>query len=147
MLNEDYKDILQIFIKNHVKFLVVGAYAMGAYGYPRATGDIDLFIERTKKNSDMIYSSLLEFGASLTGVAPETFTEENIIFQIGVAPRRIYIINKIDGVSFSEAYQDKVEIEVENIIIPFISKKLLIKNKLSTGRKKDFLDAEELERI
>src|SRR3990167_6936076 len=96
MLNEDYKEILQILLSNKVKFLVVGAYAMGAYGYPRATGDFDIWIESSGENSKNIYKSLSEFGVPLSGVTEKTFEEKGIIFQIGVAPRRIDIITRID---------------------------------------------------
>src|SRR3989338_4443077 len=144
MLNEDYKERLQILLNNEVKFLVVGAYAMGAHGYPRATGDIDIWVEASLQNSKKIYKSLSEFGSPLSEVTQETFTEKGIIFQIGVAPRRIDIITYIDGVDFPSAYQEKEEIDIEKLKIPFISKENLIKNKEATGREKDKLDANSL---
>ena len=136
--------MLQILLKNRVKFLVVGAYAMGAYGYPRATGDIDIWVESSPENSEKIYQSLSEFGAPISDIEQKTFCVEGIVFQIGLAPRRIDIITKIEGVNFQNAYSDKREIEVEGIKIPFISKEDLIKNKESTGREKDKLDAKYL---
>jgi len=144
MLNKDYKEMLQILLNNKIKFLVVGAYAMGIHGYPRATGDLDIWVEASTENSEKIYQSLSEFGAPLSEVTKTTFCEQGIVFQIGVAPRRIDIITKIDGVDFNKAYSDKQEIEVEGIKIPFLSKKNLIKNKESTGREKDKLDAKYL---
>ncbi len=144
MLNKDYKEMLQILLKNKVRFLVVGAYAMGAYGYPRATGDIDIWVEASSDNSEKIHQSLSEFGAPLSEVTKTTFCEEGIVFQIGVAPRRIDIITKIDGVDFNKAYSDKQKMEIEGIKIPFLSKEDLIKNKELTGREKDQLDAKYL---
>ena len=144
MLNEDYKEILQILLNNKAKFLVVGAYAMGAYGYPRATGDFDIWVEASAENSKKIYKSLVEFGAPLSSITEKTFAEEGIIFQIGVAPRRIDIITRIDGVIFAEAYQTKEFIEIERLPVPFLSKENLIKNKQSTGREKDKLDVSYL---
>jgi len=144
MLNKDYKEMLQILLNNKVRFLVVGAYAMGVYGYPRATGDIDIWVEASSENSEEIHQSLSEFGAPLSEVTKTTFCEEGIVFQIGVAPRRIDIITKIDGVDFNKAYSDKQKIEIEGIKIPFLSKEDLIKNKESTGREKDQLDAKYL---
>ena len=144
MLNKDYKEMLQILLDNKVRFLVVGAYAMGAYGYPRATGDFDIWVEASSENSKIIYQSLLKFGAPISDLTPTTFCEEGIIFQIGVAPRRIDIITKIDGVEFKKAYSDKQEVEIEDIKIPFLSKEDLIKNKESTGREKDILDVKYL---
>ena len=147
MLNEDYKEMLQILLNNEVKFLIVGAYAMGAHGYPRATGDFDIWVEASTKNSKKIYKSLSEFGAPLSDITEKTFAEEGIFFQIGVAPRRIDIITHIDGVIFKEAYQTKETIEIEGLRTPFISKENLIKNKQSTGRKKDKLDADNLKNV
>lgn len=144
MLNEDYKEILQSLLKNEARFLIVGAYAMGIYGYPRATGDFDIWVENSADNSERIYKSLLQFGAPLEGVKPDTFTEKGVIFQIGVAPRRIDIITHIDGVKFKDAYKNKEEVAIEAIKAPFISKKHLIKNKKSTNREKDKLDVSYL---
>lgn len=146
MLNEDYKEILQILLSNKAKFLIVGAYAMGAYGYPRATGDFDIWVEASSENSKKIHKSLSEFGAPLSDVTEKTFTGKGIIFQIGVAPRRIDIITHIDGVTFEEAYKTKEFIEIENLRVPFLSKENLIKNKESTGREKDRLDADYLKK-
>lgn len=146
MLNEDYKEMLQILLDNEVKFLVVGAYAMAVWGYPRATGDLDIWVEASLKNSQKIYKCLSLFGASLFDITKETFAEKGIIFQIGVAPRRIDIITNIDGVNFNEAYKTKEIIEIENLKIPFISKKDLIKNKQSTSREKDKVDVKYLAR-
>jgi hypothetical protein len=146
MLNEDYKEILQILLSNKAKFLIVGAYAMGAYGYPRATGDFDIWVEASDENSKKLYKTLFEFGAPLSDVTEKTFSRKGIIFQIGIAPRRIDIITHIDGVVFKEAYKTKKIIEIENLRVPFLSKENLIKNKKSTGREKDRLDVDCLKK-
>jgi hypothetical protein len=145
MLNEDYKEILLILLGNKARFLIVGAYAMAAYGYPRATGGFDIWVKTTPDNSRKIYKCLSEFGAPLSEITEKTFMEKGIVFQIGVSPRRIDIITDIDGVSFKEAFQNKKEIEIENLKIPFLSKSDLIKNKESTGREKDKLDIKYLQ--
>ncbi len=147
MLNEDYKEMLQILLNNEVRFLIVGAYAMGVYGYPRATGDFDIWVEASEENSQKIYRSLVEFGASLSNVNEKTFAEEGIVLQIGVAPRRIDIITHLDGVDFQQSYNTREVIEVEDLKIPFISKEDLIKNKESTGRERDGIDAGYLKGI
>ncbi len=144
MLNEDYKEMLLILLENKVEFLVIGAYALGVYGYPRATGDFDIWVNPTIENSKKIYNSLIKFEAPLSEINENTFCEKDIIFQIGVAPRRIDIITGISGVKFQDAYKDKNEIELDNIKLPFISKDNLIKNKKSTGRDKDKLDVKYL---
>ena len=86
MLNEDYKDMLQSLLGNEVKFLIVGAYALAAYGYPRATGGFDIWVQATSENSKKILSSLTSFGTSTSGLTEKTFMEKGVIFQIGVAP-------------------------------------------------------------
>ena len=144
MLNEDYKDILQLFTDNNVKFLVVGAYALGAYGLPRATGDIDLWVLADSENSKKIFHCLAKYGAPMEQINEQTFNDKDVIFQIGIAPRRIDIITKISGVDFEEAYKRKKEIELEDIKLPFISKQDLIANKTATGRAKDSIDIKNL---
>ena len=146
MLNEDYKEMLQILLEEKVKFIVVGAYALSAHGYPRATGDIDIWIEPTSDNSQKLISSLTRFGAPLFDVSAKDFTKEGIIFQIGVAPRRIDILTAIDGVEFQSAHARKLEILLEGISIPVLSLEDLIKNKQSTGREQDSIDAKILKK-
>jgi hypothetical protein len=146
VLNKDYKDILQLLLKHKVKFLVVGAYALGVHGYPRATGDLDIWVEASLKNSEKVFTALAEFGAAISDITKDTFCEKGIIFQIGVIPRRVDIITKIEGVDFKSAYQNKKKIKAEGIKIPFLSKHDLIKNKESTGREKDKLDAKYLKK-
>jgi predicted nucleotidyltransferase len=144
MLNEDYKDILQLFTDNGVEYLVVGAYALGAYGLPRATGDIDLWVLADAENSRKIYYCLAKFGAPMEQIDEQTFTRKDVIFQIGIAPRRIDIITKISGVDFQEAYSRRKEVVIDNIKVPFISMQDLITNKEASGRDKDKLDARHL---
>lgn len=144
MLNEDYKEMLQILLEENAKFIVVGAYALGAHGYPRATGDIDIWVEPSNENAQRVIHTLAKFGAPLSNTSEKDFEKEGIIFQIGVAPRRIDIITTIDGVEFQTAYSRKEVISVEGLDIPILSLEDLIKNKESTGREKDALDARML---
>jgi len=144
MLNQDYKEMLSTLLEEEVNFLLVGAYAMAAYGYPSATGDIDIFIQPNETNAEKVYNALFKFGAPIKNVSIEDFSTPGTIFQIGVAPRRIYIINSIDGVSFEDAYSDRIIVEIESLPVPVISKENIIKNKEATGRPKDKLDADNL---
>ena len=146
MLNSDYKDMLQVLLDNNVKFLLVGAYAMGAHGYPRATGDMDIWIEPTNENSVKVYRSMKAFGAPLHEIDEKTFAKPDIVFQIGVAPRRIDIITAISGVGFDDAYQQRQILEMEGLSIPILSLSDLIRNKRATGRDKDRLDADHLDK-
>jgi hypothetical protein len=127
VLNKDYKEMLQILSENKVRYLIVGAYAMSVYGYPRGTGDLDIWVDTSEKNAENLYKSLAKFGAPVSSLSEKTFTEENVVFQIGVVPRRIDILTSIDGVNFKDAYSSKKVIEVSDIKIPFISKADLIR--------------------
>lgn len=144
MLNQDYKDILFLFIKHEVDFLLIGAYAMAVHGFPRATADIDIFIKPDGKNSKRIVNALTEFGAPQDNISVSDFETPGVVIQIGIAPRRIDLISEIDGLTFDEASDDKEVIETEGLSIPVISKEKLIINKLATGREQDRLDAENL---
>jgi predicted nucleotidyltransferase len=146
MLNEDYKEMLQLLSEGQVDFIIVGAYALGAHGYPRATGDIDIWVKPNNINSRKLYKALARFGAPLGQIEIDDFSTEGIVFQIGVIPRRIDIITKIDGVSYEEADEDKITVEVEGLMLPVISLDKLIKNKMATGREKDALDIKTLKK-
>jgi hypothetical protein len=117
VLNSDYKDMLQVLLDNGVKFLLVGAYAMGVHGHPRATGDIDIWVEPTAENSTRVYRSMAAFGAPLHEIDETTFATPDMVFQIGVAPRRIDIITAISGVRFDDAYQQRQIVEMEGLSI------------------------------
>jgi hypothetical protein len=146
MLNPDYKEMLSLLLENDVEFLLVGAYAMAAHGYPRATADMDIFIRPSPDNAQKVFNALAEFGAPIDSGLIDDFVTKGTIFQIGVIPRRIDVINDIDGVSFEVAYNDKAIVKIEGLHIPVISKKNLLLNKKSTGREKDMLDAKRLEK-
>jgi predicted nucleotidyltransferase len=145
VLNSDYKDMLQVLLDHGVKFLLVGAYAMGAHHFPRATGDIDIWVEPSPENSARVHRSMAVFGAPLHEIDESTFATPGIVFQIGVAPRRIDIITTISGVGFAEACDRCQVVEIEGLPIPVLSLDDLIRNKRATGREKDRLDADRLE--
>ena len=140
MLNQDFTDILSAFLEENVEFIVVGAFAMSFHGYPRATGDIDLWIRRSDDNAKKIWRALEIFKAPLFDLKIEDLTVPEMVFQIGVVPNRIDIITEIDGVDFERAWGDKKIVTIEGLKIPVISKELLIENKKSTNRAKDKTD-------
>jgi predicted nucleotidyltransferase len=147
MLNNDYKDILLALSNRKAKFLLIGAYAMAAHGYPRSTMDIDLWIMPDPENAILVLQSLEDFGAPSGGLSQSDLQKEGLIFQIGVAPRRIDILTSVDGLNFKEAFANSQTIEIEGIPVQVLSTADLIKNKRSTGRTKDLADAETLEKI
>jgi hypothetical protein len=130
-----------------VKFLLVGAYAMAAHGYPRSTMDIDLWVMPSPENASFVFQALKDFGAPCNNITPEDLQKDELIFQIGVEPRRIDIITSVDGLKFEDAYNRSKIIEIDNIPIHVISISDLITNKKASGRPKDLLDAETLEKL
>ncbi len=145
MLSPDYQDILSIFAEEKVEFLVVGAYALAAHGLPRATGDIDLWVRADADNAERVFRSLARFGAPLAGLNPTTFTEPDVVFQIGIAPNRIDILTSLSGVDFEKAWPTRRNVVLGELEVGVISAELLIQNKRATGRAKDLLDASWLE--
>ena len=123
MLNEDYRDILHALSDEKVKFLLVGAYALAAHGYPRATMDIDIWVMPSPQNADAVLQALRRFGAPLHNLSKEDLQKDGTIFQIGVAPRRIDIITAASGLQFEETYARSLSVNIEGIEvhIPAIS--------------------------
>lgn len=147
MLNEDYRDMLQALADEKVRFLLVGAYALAAYGYPRATMDIDIWIMQSPENADAVMRALRRFGTPLQNLTPQDLQRDETVFQIGVAPRRIDIITTASGLRFQEAYANSMAVDIEGIEVHIPSIADLIRNKRASGRTKDIADAEALEEL
>ena len=145
MLNEDYRDMLHALSDEKVRFLLVGAYALAAHGYPRATMDIDIWVMPSPQNADAVLKALRRFGATLLNLTLEDLQEEGTVFQIGVAPRRIDIITSASGLQFEEAYARSLSVTIEGIEVRILSIDDIIRNKRASGRTKDLADAEILE--
>ncbi len=141
-------ELLSEFNAKNVEYLVVGGHAVNAHGVPRMTKDLDLFIRPSEENSWRVYQALADFGAPLAGMHPAEFADAESIFQIGVEPNRIDVVQKIDGVSFERAWENRVEASVNGLLAaPFISRDDLIANKLESGRAQDLADVEQLRRL
>ena len=147
MDSTDFKEFLETLKKKQGEFLVVGAYAMSAWGYVRATGDLDILINPTKQNSERVFSALQEFGAPLTGVTAHDFATKGTIYQMGLPPLRIDLLTTIDGVEFTEAFQAKTDAPLLGVSVPILSLEHLIQNKTATSREKDKADIEELKKL
>jgi predicted nucleotidyltransferase len=145
MLNEDYRDILQALFDEKVKFILIGAYALAAHGYPRATMDIDIWVMPSPDNAEAVLRALRTFGAPLQNLTKKDLEEDGTVFQIGVAPRRIDIITAATGLNFEHTYQNSVLVNIDGIDVHIPSIADLIINKRATGRTKDLADAEALE--
>ena len=147
MLNEDYKDILHALSDEKVRFILVGAYALAAHGYPRATMDIDIWVMQSPQNAEAVLRALRRFGAPLNNLTKEDLQIDGTIFQIGVAPRRIDIITAASGLRFDETFQNSISVNIEGIEVHIPSIDDLIRNKRVSGRTKDLADAEALESL
>jgi predicted nucleotidyltransferase len=147
MLNEDYRDMLHVLSEEKVKFILVGAYALAAHGYPRATMDIDIWVMPSPENADAVIRALSRFGAPLHNLTKEDLLEDGTIFQIGVAPRRIDIITTASGLQFETTYQNSIPVTIEGIEVRIPSIDDLILNKRAIARTKDLADAEALESL
>ena len=147
MLNEDYRDILQALNKEHVNYILVGAYAIAAHGYPRATMDIDIWVEPESANASAVIKALKRFGAPLASLRETDILESDTIFQIGVAPRRIDIITGVSGLDFEKAFNNAIRVKIDEIEVKILSLQDLIINKKASGRLKDLADVELLESL
>lgn len=145
MLNPDFRDILSAFSDEQVEYMVVGAYALAAHGYVRATGDLDLWVRRSQENATRVWRALSKFGAPLSGLKLDDFESPGSIVQIGVEPRRIDILTSIDGVDFDEAQPHQNLVELEGLTLPVIGRADLIRNKKASGRPVDRADLAWLE--
>lgn len=144
MLNRDYRDILSAFADADVEYLLVGAYALAAYGHPRATGDIDLWVHATRSNAGRVMRALDAFGVPLSQIDRTDFEAPDTVFQIGVSPRRIDLLTAIEGVRFEWAWKDRMRIEIEGIPTFVLSRAHFIQNKRALGRPQDLADIERL---
>ena len=139
--------MLQALHDEKVRFLLVGAYAMAAHGYPRATLDIDIWVMPELENAHAVLRALCRFGAPVQNITREDLLTKGMVFQIGVAPRRIDIITTASGLDFEEAFSRSMAVDIEGIKVCIPSLADLICNKRASGRTKDLADAEALEEI
>ena len=144
MMPKDLKDLLRAFNEHGVRYLVVGGYAFGVHAEPRATKDLDLYIRADEANGAAVYRALTQYGAPLDGLGPQDFVDGST-FQIGQPPARVDILQRIDGVTFDDAWRNRIEGLLDGEVkVNVISKDDLIRNKLASGRDQDLLDAKKL---
>jgi hypothetical protein len=140
-MDKDLKELLSALNVQHVKYMVVGGYAVGVHAQPRVTKDLDIFIEMSSSNASAVYAALATFGAPMAGIAAEDFLEPNAVVRIGVPPVAVDILQHIDGVTFEQAWRSSAEYLVDEIPARYISAEDLITNKLASGRPQDLADA------
>ena len=143
-LPPDFKEFLKLLNKHKVEYLLVGGYAVGYYGYPRATADMDIWIAVKPINAMKIVTVLNEFGFDAPELTTDLFLEENKIIRMGVPPVRLEIITTISGVDFDSCYQQKKHGKIDGVEVNIIDLENLRKNKTASGRYKDLNDLENL---
>lgn len=143
-LPQDFKEFLKLLNAHRVEYLMIGGYAVGYYGYPRATADMDIWVAVNPANADKIVAVLKEFGFNLPDLSAELFLKEWQIIRMGVPPVRIELSTSVSGVNFSECYANKVIDAVDGVQINLISLEHLKQNKKSAARHKDLADLENL---
>jgi hypothetical protein len=144
-MNPDFLDLLRAFVAADVRFLVVGAYALALHGRPRATGDLDLWVEATPENASRVLHALHEFGAPISEISEADLSRPGVVYQIGVPPGRIDILTDLSGLTFGEACSDRVRRPFGDVEVDFIGRASFIRNKRATGRPKDLADIEGME--
>jgi hypothetical protein len=137
---------LQLLNSKNIEYLVIGGYAVALYGYPRATGDIDIWIAISKNNAQKTVEALKEFGFAVPELKEELFLEKEKNIRMGTPPLCIEILTSIDGVKFEECYKNKNTVTIDNIKVNFISLNDLKKNKKASARLQDLADLENLEK-
>ena len=145
VFSPDFREFVELLNQHNVHYLVTGGYAVGVYGHPRYTGDLDFWVEASPQNGEKLVKVFEKFGLSSFKLTPEDFIKPEQIIQIGYPPFRIDVITSIDGVEFDLAYKNKNVITVDDIPVDFISLEDLKKNKLASGREKDLEDLRKLE--
>lgn len=148
MLSADLRDLLFALCDAEVRFLVVGGYAVGVHGRPRATKDLDVWVEASPGNAPRVMKALAAFGAPLFGLSVDDFEKPDIVLQIGLPPNRIDVLTRISGVSFEHAWPRRLQVSFEEgLICPVIGLEDLLANKRASGRPQDLADVSALERL
>jgi hypothetical protein len=143
-VNPDFTALLRALSTAEARYLVVGAYAVTFHSRPRATGDLDLWVDPSAENAGRVYAALEAFGAPLAALTERDLATEGMVYQIGVPPRRIDVLTSLTGLTFEEAWRGRVEGSLGGVPCPFIGKQELVKNKRTLGRPRDLADLELL---
>lgn len=144
-MRPDYKELFELLNAHEVEYVIVGAVALGFYGIPRYTGDVDVLIARTPTNASHLMAALTEFGFGSVGLSTADFEAKDNVVQLGVPPVRIDIMTSIEGVQWEEATASRTTGDYGGVPVWVIGRDMLIKNKKALGRLKDLADVEALE--
>ena len=143
-LPQDFKEFLRLLNDNQVEYLLIGGYAVGYHGYPRATNDLDIWIAIHPNNARNVVAALREFGFNLPELKAELFLTPDTIVRMGIPPMRIEILTSISGIEFDETYPSRIIDTLDGVEVNLISLDMLKRNKQASGRYKDLDDLEHL---
>ena len=143
-LPPDFKEFLKLLNSHRVEYLLVGGYAVGYHGYPRATGDMDLWVAVRQNNAEKLVVALREFGLNAPQLSADIFLQENQIIRMGVPPMRIELLTTISGVDFDSCYSERIVDVIDSVEVHIINLKHLKQNKQASGRYKDLDDLQYL---
>lgn len=143
-LNQDFREFIELLNAKKVEYIIVGGYAVGFHGYPRYTGDIDVWIAVSNANAEKMIEVLREFGFTGLNITTNDFLKDDLIIQLGYEPVRIDILTSVTGLQFADCFEHCVIANFEGLPINFLDLDNLKKNKLATGRQKDLGDIENL---
>ena len=146
-LDKDFKEFIQLLNEYKVKYLVIGGYAVNFHGYPRYTKDIDFWLWMTPDNIAQLIKVLKEFGFGSLNLGLEDFMTPDNIIQLGYEPYRIELLVDLEGVEFEDCFERRIEGELDDVKINFLSLQDLILTKKTAARLQDLADAEQLEKI
>jgi len=144
VLPNDFKEFLKLLNDADVQYLLVGGYAVGYHGYPRATADMDIWVAVAPDNATKLVDVFRQFGMQDPKLTAELFQESGRIIRMGMPPLRIEVLTQIDGVDFSECYQARVKAVIDGQKVNLISRRDLVRNKRAAARHKDLADLENL---
>jgi hypothetical protein len=143
-MNPDFVDLLRAFVAADVRFLIVGAYALALHGRPRATGDLDVWVAADPANAARVMTALRAFGAPMSEITEADFARPGVVYQIGIPPGRIDILTELTGLTFGDAWRDRLRGRFGDIEVDFIGREAFVRNKRAIGRPKDLGDIEGL---
>ena len=142
----DFREFLKLLNRHRVEYLVVGGYSVAYHGYPRYTGDLDIFEAISARNGAALTKVFRDFGFAEGVPDPAAFQQRGQIVRIGREPMRLEILNEIDGVAFANCYARRIRARLDGLAVNIIGFDDLLRNKRSSGRPKDRADVDVLAR-
>jgi hypothetical protein len=145
MLSKDFKEFVALLQRHEAEYMIVGGYAVGVHGYPRYTGDLDIWLNPTVPNAERVLRAITDFGFGAFNLTVADLTKEGNVIQFGQPPLRIDLLTAIDGVTFDACYANRKEVTFDGLTMNFIGYHDLVTNKKATGHHRDLDDVENME--